>query len=402
MLTDQWLGDAILALARALGDWRGVLALRVVAVSLLVGIVVDTALASPPARPIVAAAAAFPAIALSRFAWTDRPELLGFVCFALLVRLLCGGDRGMLLTIPLLFVWAQLHGSFALGLGLVLASCGARALEERHERWHLAPIAAGAVVATLIGPSGLATWMSSGGHFLAPPRYISEEGVPDIATLPGLIFVVTLALLIATALLSSRRASLREVAFLVPVAFVSLTAARYTPYLAIAAVPFFADRWPDPLARFRKDLDRAATERRLPRGGDALRRAGGIALAGLALAVSVALADGRVDESGYPRAALATVPKGPGLLNLYDWGGWLIYAAPEIPVFIDGRLFPYVPSVLSDYRVIIGAQPGWQDVAARRGVRAILVRPTDPIARRAPESGWRIAYADRIAVVLLR
>jgi hypothetical protein len=32
----------------------------------------------------------------------------------------------------------------------------------------------------------------------------------------------------------------------------------------------------------------------------------------------------------------------------------------------------------------------------------MLVRPTDPIAVRAPERGWRVGYADSIAVVLVR
>lgn len=396
VLTDQWLGDVLLAAAHAVGEWRGVLALRMLAVALLVSVIVDTALAARPARPSVAVAAALPAIALSRFVWTDRPELLGFVCFAVLLRLLREGDRGLLLAIPLLGAWAQLHGSFALGLGLVLAACAARALEERRERWRFAPLAAAATVATLIGPSGLSRWTASGGHFLSPPRYISEEGVPDLATLPGVLFVGTLALLVATALLAARRATLGELALLVPVAFVSLTAARYTPFLAIAAVPFFAERWPDPLARYRGPAGRAAMAART-----AWHDAPVIA-AGLVLAGALALADGRVDESGYPRAALTAIPSGPGLLNEYEWGGWLAFRAPGTPVFIDGRLFPFVPAVLDDYRAVVGAHPGWEDVVSRRGIRTLLVRPTDPIAARAAARGWRVAYQDALAVVLVR
>src|SRR5581483_5457566 len=204
-----------LAAARAVADWRGVLALRVVAVAVLVAVIVDTALAIRPGRPSVAVAAALPAIALSRFAWTARLAL---------VRLLRSGDRGLLLAIPLLFLWAQLHGSYALGLALVLAACGARAATERRERWRFVPIASAAIVATLLGPSGISTWTSSGGHFLAPPRYIAEEGVPDVSTLPGALFFVTLALVMAAALFSRRPATPRDLALLVPVAFVSLTA----------------------------------------------------------------------------------------------------------------------------------------------------------------------------------
>ncbi len=426
VFTDQWLGDLVLAAARALGDWRGVQALRALAVMALVAIVVDTAVRARPGRPIVAVAAVLPAIALSRFAWTDRPELLALVCFALLVRLLRGGDRELLWTIPLLLVWSQLHGSFALGLGLILASCAARALEPTRERWRFVPIAAFAVLVTLLTPSGLAAWTSSGGHFLVPPRFVAEEGVPDARTLPGVLFLMTLGLVVSTAMLG-KRTSLRDAALLVPVAFVALTAARHTPLLAIAAAPYFASQWPDPLGRWRSADERAgerpghplderlrparptapgpqglAGARSQQRGEGVPGRIAGALLGAALLVVAIALADGRVDESGYPRTALASLPSGPGVLNQYDWGGYLIEFAPATPVFIDGRLFPYVPDVLSDYRAVIGAHPGWESVVARRGVTAMLVRPSDAIAVRAPERGWRVAYADAIAVLLIK
>jgi hypothetical protein len=400
VFTDQWLGDVALAAARAIGDWRGVLALRALAVAALVAIVVDTALRARPGRPVIAVMAALPAIALSRFAWTDRPELLALVCFALLVRLLRGGDRELILTIPLLFVWAQLHGSYALGLGLILASCAARAISEPRERWRFVPIAAFAVLMTLLTPSGLAAWTSSGGHFLAPPRYIAEEGVPDARTLPGALFLITLGLVIGTSMLA-RRVTFREAAILVPVAFVALTAARHTPFLAIAAAPYFASAWPDPLARWRSRSADARPSGTLSARG-ALGRSGVLVAAALALALAVALADARLDERGYPRAALAALPSGDGTFNQYDWGGYLIYARPSTPVFIDGRLFPFVPNVLEDYRAIISARPGWEDVIDRRGVRTIFVRPTDAIAVRAVERGWHAIYQDAIAVVLVK
>jgi len=414
VFTDQWLGDVLFAAAQTVGDWRGVLALRVLAVAALVAIIVDTAVRSRAGRPIVAVAAVLPAIALSRFAWTDRPELLGLLCFALMVRLLRGGDRELLLSIPLLFVWTQLHGSYALGLGLILASCAARAIQDDRDRWRFAPIASFAVLATLLTPSGLAAWTSSGGHFLAPPRFVAEEGVPDARTFPGQLFLVTLALVIATATLT-RRVTLREIAILIPTALVALTAARHTPLLAIAAAPYFASVWPDPLARWRRQdqRDRAtegpragrapvATERRDTPRREGFGRAGALLAAGVTLAIAIGSNDAKLDESGYPRAALAALPRGPGVLNLYNWGGWLIYARPDTPVFIDGRLFPFVPEVFNDYQTVINAKPGWEDVVARRGITTIFVGPRDPIAVRAPERGWRVAYQDAQAVVLVK
>jgi hypothetical protein len=390
VFTDQWLGDALIAAAHALAGWSGVLALRAAVVAMLVGVVVDTAMSVRPGRPIVAIAAALPAIALSRFAWTDRPELLGLLCFAILVRLLRGRDRELLLALPLLLVWAQLHGSYAIGLVLILGSCVARAIEDDRERWRYVPIAAFAVLATLLTPSGLAAWTSAGGHFLAPPRFVSEEGVPDARTLPGLFFLATLSLVVATATLG-RRATLREGAIIVPVIFLSLTAARHTPYLAVAAVAFFASRWPDPLAATRSSANVGPDRGPLARG---------LVVATFLVVLAVTSLDERVDESAFPRAALASVPSGRGVLNLYNWGGWMIWTKPDTPVFIDGRLFPYVPEAFADYQRVVSAAPGWEDIVARRGVTTIFVGANDAIAVRAPERGWRVVYRDAQAVVL--
>jgi hypothetical protein len=222
---------------------------------------------------------------------------------------------------------------------------------------------------------------------------VSEEGVPDARTLPGIFFLATLALVVATATLG-RRATLRDAAILVPVVFLSLTAVRHTPYLAVAAVAFFASRWPDPLAARRSSAVTATPDR------GPLARA--LVVAGFLALLAVASFDERLDESAFPRAALASVPSGRGVLNLYNWGGWMIWTKPDTPVFIDGRLFPFVPDVFADYQRVVTAAPGWEDVVARRGVTTIFVGPGDAIAVRAPERGWRVVYRDAQAVVLTK
>ena len=106
------------------------------------------------------------------------------------------------------------------------------------------------------------------------------------------------------------------------------------------------------------------------------------------------------DTSAYPVAALTSIPKGDGTLARYEWGGWLIWSG--VPVFVDGRLTPYSGAVLDDYRRIIAAAPGWQEALARRGVRTLLVVPTDPVATRAIELGWpiRARSADFIVIAV--
>jgi hypothetical protein len=87
---------------------------------------------------------------------------------------------------------------------------------------------------------------------------------------------------------------------------------------------------------------------------------------------------------------LSSLPPGPGVVNDYDWGGFLIWYAPATPVFIDGRLFPYTGDALRDYETLVSLGPTWREVLARRGVRAILAKPGSALAVRARDLRWPI------------
>jgi len=427
VLPDQWLGELLFYVAYSIGSWTGAIALRALAVGVLIAIVVWTALAERPLRPLIAVLASLPAIGVSRFAWTDRPELFGLVCFAILIALLRAVRRGSLtafaLCVPLVLLWANLHGSYALGLGLVLVVAVERAVVDPSRRRRYAAIAIASVLATFVTPAGLGTWTSSGGHFLAPPRFVQEEGTPDVTTLPGLLFSVALLATLATAMLAPRtrgRNVLFEIAVLVPVAFVSLTATRHLVFFPIAAAPFLSswgpdawaegvrtlrDAWGDVLRGMQPSVMR--TRGRTAQGDPRPHAAEGgppehgrprglianaiAALVAFAMLISgIATAPREPDLSAFPIAALPQLPAGPGLLNRYEWGGFLIWYAPATPVFVDGRLFPYVGEALDDYRAVIGLHPDWRQVLVKRGIRTVLVAPSDAIAVEGAALGWPI------------
>jgi hypothetical protein len=88
------------------------------------------------------------------------------------------------------------------------------------------------------------------------------------------------------------------------------------------------------------------------------------------------------------------------LLNEYDWGGYLIYRAPERKVFVDGRLFPFYPAVLRDYRDAVELRPNWKDVLAKYDVREVLLMPGKPLAVVLREDGWKVR-AEGLTFVLL-
>jgi hypothetical protein len=404
VLTDQWLGQVVWYSAYAGGEWRGVILLRALLVAAIVTLIVAATLWSAR-RPWIAVLAAFPAILLTRFAWTERPELMGLACFAALLLILrIARERPrVLLTVPaLLLLWANLHASFALGVAVVLIVCGEMALHRGAARGIAIGVIFASLIATILTPSGTSIWTSNGGHFLAPPRGIQEEGVPDVTEPYGLVFALALAAVMATAMLS-RRALPRDVALLLPVLFVSLTAARHTPFFAVASAPYLAEHGPEAIAalarRFRVHLPRVSAPSAIPPARADIATAV-IALATVLVASFAAPDDPNLE--GYPVAALAALPAGSGLLNEYGWGGFLIWYAPTTPVFIDGRLFLYVPDVLDEYRSVVGVHPDWQAVISRRNIRTLLLKPTDAGAVRARELGWHVVSSSDNYIVLAR
>jgi hypothetical protein len=361
-------------------------------VAAVVTLIVATALMAQR-RPIVVVIAAAPAILLTRFAWTERPQLMGLCCFAALIFLIrASWERPrLLLAAPALIVlWANLHASFALGLGVIAIVCAELWLRRPDARRLAVVVVAISIAVTLLTPSGVSIWTSASGHFLSPPRVVQEEGVPDVTQPYGLVFAFVVLAVLVTAQLS-RHTGLREVALLVPVLFVSMTAARHTPFFAVASAAYLASHAPDAVgaiaARLRVKARLPAFAARVP----PVRV--DIAMAAIALAAVIgaaAIARAEPNLSAYPTGALASLPPGPGLVNDYDWGGFLIWYAPATPVFIDGRLFPYTGDALRDYETVVSVGPTWRDVLARRGARAILVKPASPLAVRARDLRWPI------------
>ena len=400
--TDQWLGDAILGAGYTAASWVGVLAARTIAVAIVVGGIALAAFLRRPRSPVVALAVALPAIVLSRFLWTERPELFGVACFATLVVLLqLPGPRPIMAIAPLLIVWANLHGSFALGVSLVLVISAYGLWREPELRRAYSIAAVGAMLALVATPAGLGSLSTPSSHFLTPPREIQEWSPPDISTPAGAIWAALLLLTLATAGLAGR-ASIRDLVLIVPLAMLSLVAIRHTPLFAIAAIPYLADRLPFAVRRvwtLAAPKDDDARERRTVDGRRALDVAN-VAIGVILLIAGIAIAPREPDESSYPTAALASLEPGPGLFAQYDWGGWLIWRAPSTPVFVDGRLSVYRDPVLTDYITVLEAGPGWRDVLERRGVRTILVRPSDPLAVRAQELGWPVISRSPVYVLI--
>jgi hypothetical protein len=91
------------------------------------------------------------------------------------------------------------------------------------------------------------------------------------------------------------------------------------------------------------------------------------------------------------------------MYNSYNWGGYLVWALPEEPVFVDGRTDIYEDEFLREYIEVTFIRPGWQEVLDRYGVRLALTE-RDGFLAMAPamRPDWRLAYADDQAAIYVR
>ena len=88
------------------------------------------------------------------------------------------------------------------------------------------------------------------------------------------------------------------------------------------------------------------------------------------------------------------------LFNSYNWGGYLLWALPEYPVFIDGRTDLYNDEVIDQWLQVMRAEPGWQQVLADYQVNLIMVENGSTLDRvLEDEPGWSLTYEDDLAVL---
>ncbi|TMC04888.1 MAG: hypothetical protein E6J35_04595 [Chloroflexi bacterium] len=393
----EWFGEIVLYVAYLAGGWTGLVVLRALLVAVAAFFLTRVALRGGT-PVIIAVPVSCAALLLSEIVWTDRPHLFTLALFPLLLDLLLtarGGRLGVLLGVPpLLLVWTNLHGGYALGLALVGIFTLDALLERRN--WASSAFAITAITAfaaSLVDPGSLGLGAAAA-HATAPPRFIVEESPPDVTRPAGFVFA---AFIIGTLALALRAGgTLLDLMLLAPLLWLGLSAQRQMPYFAFAAVPYITTALPRAWSPLEAWL---ARRRPYPRAAVVGFGAGVVAMA----LVGLALVPSAPNERAYPTAALAAVRSSSGvLLNEYDWGGYLIWRAPERPVFVDGRLFPFLPDVFADWREAVELGPHWKDVLDRYKVAQVLLRPDRALVSALRDQGWRVLSEDAVAVLLER
>ena len=321
-----------------------------------------------------------------------RPQSFSMLLFVLLYGLLdAARNRPRLLWFvpPLMALWANLHGGFAVGLVLVgifaLAELWRRLRPSRDDtdRSRAGPFAAcglAAFSATLLNPYGPEVYLYAGNlSALGVTRGIEEWLPPSPASLVGCAFILSVLTLGALCTVSRRSVTFRDICLLVCFALPACVSVRMTVWWFLAAAPIAA----------------RLIAARLPAAGQTEPRPSPLGSAAFALLVAACALSVPWLESISPllltrsphrtetdlRAVAdslpADAPSPPRVFTRMEWGNYLAWRTEgRVPVFVEGHVELYPPEVWSQFVTVNDGLPGWEAVLEGHGVRFLLLDQT--------------------------
>lgn len=314
-----------------------------------------------------------------------------------------------LLLVPL---WANLHGSYVLGL-LLAGAMAAEAVvvtprsERRATLIRWAPFVLMALLASLLTPSGWHGWVFAYTltHLAYALAVIQEWASPDFQHAQPL--EIWLLVVLAAAL--SGRARLHWTRWVVVLGFVHLALKhqRNVPLAGLATAMLMARDWAaswyqtaSANARETSTLDRWFAALVPPARWTVWM------LAATMLGVASWTAHVHSIQPGQDNtpvkalaAARAAGAQGP-VLNSYNFGGYLIHQG--VPVFIDGRADMYGDPFLQTYVEAVQLKTGnsLSSLLSKYRIGWTLLTPGTPaIALLDTLPGWQRVYTDDVAVV---
>jgi len=424
-------------------------------------------------RPLVSTlvTAAVLAVGWSRIA-TIRPEIFAGLCFATLLWICVRSsssqqaesldgedyvprDRPWLLLVgvpAVLFLWANVHGSFFCGVALVGCFAVGHAVEvlwrERSlgklfadgqfRAWVLA--AELGLLATLINPYGVDLWLNTlwfaSNDNLATVLEWQPMVIPDVG---GWGFAASVAILLVVWRHSRRRIPVAHVLLLLVFAVAAVLRIRmlgwYAPVFGLVIAPHVAElvgrRWPRRLeeraevasATAASDITSATDEEDgdgeettpLPVGRSWKYSLVCLLLVWCAFALSPISSSvlgskprtpQQVYDSSTPLALTEYLRNNPPqgqVFNPQQWGDWIVWDGPPgIQPFVTSNIHLAPPNVWNDYLGMIQGQSNWQRSLSRYRIESAILDksvPTPIISQFHRATDWRKVYEDDQAIV---
>ncbi len=424
IVSTEWLSEIFYAAAFDFGSWRAVAALASTACAVMIGIVCLYLLRH--VRFSVAIGWTVLAFAAISPHFLARPHVFSYALLAIwMINLLDAYDDdnfnlpSLLSLAPLMILWANLHGSFTLGLALLYvfaAFCLYQNIVQQNytKCWHLLLVASAVTVSALITPYGISPAFMTAKllDMNFTTAHIGEWRPTNFQHL-RLLLIYLVTILSATTGLGIRLRGPRLVTFaltafmgfsyfrglmmffvLVPIIF-ARPAAESSWFLApqLSGRSSQSENAPDSVLRF-------------------LQKRSFAILAGcMALALSITVwtwlrKDVVPSKSITPKLAIDFVHRSHitgNVFNWYNFGGYLIFSG--IPTFVDGRAELFGDDFLYKYQNAVDLVDINEAFALldEYKVTWVLLPPKDQLVQVLARSAlWDEVYSDEYSAVLVR
>jgi len=374
--------------------------------------------------------------------WSARPQIFSLLFTSIFVYVLYDylwrDVNRLWLLPPLMLLWVNLHGGFAIGFILLVVVCAGEAIkigvnvlrstpsgasgqdvDSRSRRLRLRDL-------VLIGLAcaAVACINPYGAQMLFYPfrtvsigvlqNFIQEWQSPNFHQPEAQVFIAMLLATVAAFGFSRRRLDLTDFLWFAVFTAMALLAWRNVAAFAVVVAPIlmrYANSAVEELQskdqRLRiKDYSFNTTRRS--------NLVNGLIVVVIAFAVLIKTTDAmsaKTNDEAIAKLApvkaaeyLKANPVSGKMFNAYNFGGYLIWALyPDQLVYVDGRTDLYDDELLKEYLNTALTGDGWERTLKVRDIRVVLVETASPLARAlAASPGWSVRYQDSLASVIVK
>jgi hypothetical protein len=379
-----------------------------------------------PGRPYLASFVVVWGAITSAVTWGVRPQMISLLLSAIFLYVLHlyrrGKARYVWLLPPLMVLWANMHGSFFLGLvfpaayvvGSTIVNLMGRG-EEARLGWRdvrrLTAVTVITAAAPILNPNGIRLLVYPFGTLGSPAmqQYIVEWFSPDFHLAQFQPFALLILALLASFALSRRIPGPTELLLMLGFGYASLRSARLVPFFVLTTTPVLADQ----LLHIWRQTEWSQIWRARRHRPNAVSIVVNWALLGVLLVSGAArvgytlAGNAAAQRDAFPVAAADFLEQSQiagNMYNLYHWGGYLLWRTyPERLVFIDGRADVYGEKLIDEYLQVYQLRETWLDPLNRYHVTFTIIDNGSPLSTMLGQQGdWQRVYADDQVAIFVR